>query len=149
MADDLNAVTIIGRLTRDPELRQTGGGTSVVSLRIASNSRTKADGIWGDKANFFDVTAFGAQGENIARYCGKGKQIAVRGRLDWREWEAKDGTKRQAVQIIADSVQFLGSKDDAQPQQQTAVPATDVPVEEAVVPTAQAIRDGGLDDVPF
>ena len=64
-----------------------------------------------DKPNYFDVTVWGAQGENCAQYLAKGRPVAVDGRLNWREWEAQDGAKRQSVDIIADSVQFLGSRD--------------------------------------
>ncbi len=110
-ASNINRVIVTGNLTRDPELRSTPSGTSVCSLRIAVNSRRKdsESGQWVDKPNYFDVTVWGAQGENCANYLAKGRPVAVDGRLDWREWEAKDGTKRQAVEIIADSVQFLGS----------------------------------------
>ena len=81
---------------------------------MAVNSRRKdgQSGEWVDKPNYFDVTVWGAQGENCANYLSKGRPVAVEGRLDWREWEAKDGSgKRQAVQIVANSVQFLGSRD--------------------------------------
>ena len=113
-ASNVNVVVITGNLTRDPELRHTGGGTAVCELRVAVNSRRKdgQTGEWVDKPNYFDVTVWGAQGENCANYLSKGRPVAVEGRLDWREWEAKDGGgKRQAVQIIANSVQFLGSRD--------------------------------------
>ena len=113
-ASNVNVVVITGNLTRDPELRSTGGGTSVCELRVAVNSRRKdgSTGEWVDKPNYFDVTVFGAQGENCANYLAKGRPVAVEGRLDWREWEAKDGSgKRQKVSIIANSVQFLGSRD--------------------------------------
>src|SRR5215211_2564792 len=111
-ATHINSVVVTGNLTRDPELRSLPSGTSVCELRVAVNSRRKgASGEWEDKPNYFDVTVWGAQGENCATYLSKGRPVAVQGRLDWREWEAKDGTKRQAVQIIADSVQFLGSRD--------------------------------------
>ena len=81
---------------------------------MAVNSRRKdgQSGEWVDKPNYFDVTVWGAQGENCANYLSKGRPVAVEGRLDWREWEAQDGSKRQAVEIIADSVQFLGSRSD-------------------------------------
>ena len=104
-------VVITGNLTRDPELRSLPSGTSVCKLRVAVNSRRKdsASGEWVDKPNYFDVTVWGAQGENCATYLSKGRPVAVDGRLEWREWEAQDGTKRQAVEIIANSVQFLGS----------------------------------------
>ena len=98
-ASNVNVVVITGNLTRDPELRSTGGGTSVCELRVAVNSRRKdgQTGEWVDKPNYFDVTVWGAQGENCANYLAKGRPVAVEGRLDWREWEAKDGSgKRQA-----------------------------------------------------
>jgi single-strand DNA-binding protein len=113
-ASNINSVVITGNLTKDPELRSTPGGTSVCKLRVAVNSRRKdgSTGEWVDKPNYFDVTVWGAQGENCANYLSKGRPVAVQGRLDWREWEAQDGSKRQAVEIIADSVQFLGSRSD-------------------------------------
>ena len=108
---NINRVIVTGNLTRDPELRNTPNGTSVCKLRIAVNSSRKtADGNWEDKPNYFDVTVWGAQGENCATYLGKGRPVAIDGRLDWHEWE-QDGNKRQAVEIIADRVQFLGSRD--------------------------------------
>ncbi|HKH29862.1 MAG TPA: single-stranded DNA-binding protein [Gaiellaceae bacterium] len=112
MANNINRVVLTGNLTKDPELRQTPSGTSVCSLRVAVNSRTKdAQGNWGDKPNYFDVTVWGNQAESCAQFLSKGRPIGVDGRLDWREWEAQDGSKRQAVEIIADNVQFLGSRD--------------------------------------
>jgi single-strand DNA-binding protein len=112
-ASNVNVVVITGNLTRDPELRHTPGGTAVCELRVAVNSRRKdgQSGEWVDKPNYFDVTVWGGQGENCANYLSKGRPVAIEGRLDWREWEARDGGKRQAVQIIANSVQFLGSRD--------------------------------------
>jgi single-strand DNA-binding protein len=111
-------VVITGNLTRDPELRSTGGGTSVCEMRVAVNSRRKngQTGQWEDKANYFDVVVFGAQADNCATYLQRGRPVAIEGRLDWREWEAKDGSgKRQAVQIVANTVQFLGSRDGGVP----------------------------------
>ena len=114
-ATNINRVVMTGNLTRDPELRSLASGTSVCSLRIASNTRRKNNqtGEWDDKPNFFDVTVWGAQGENCARYLAKGRPIALDGRLEWREWEDQQGNKRQSVDIIADSVQFLGGRDEA------------------------------------
>src|SRR5215467_2620993 len=109
---NINRVVLVGNLTRDPELRHTPSGTPVCSLRVAVNTRRKDEsGQWVDKPNYFDVTAWGQQGENCAQYLSKGRPVAIDGRLEWREWEAQDGSKRQAVEIVADSVQFLGSRD--------------------------------------
>ncbi len=113
-ASNVNVVVVTGNLTRDPELRQLGSGTSVCKLRIAVNTRRKGqDGTWEDKPNYFDVTVWGAQGENCANYLQKGRPVAVDGRLEWREWQDKDGNNRQSVEIIANTVQFLGSRDGA------------------------------------
>ena len=110
-ASNINRVVITGNLTRDPELRSLQSGNSVCSLRIASNSRRKdgASGEWVDKPNYFSVTVWGAQGENCARFLSKGRPVCIDGRLDWREWQAQDGSKRESVEIVAESVQFLGS----------------------------------------
>jgi len=112
-ASNVNVVVITGNLTRDPELRHLGSGTAVCKLRVAVNSRRKdgQSGEWVDKPNYFDVTVWGAQGENCANYLSKGRPVAVEGRLDWREWEDQGGNKRQSVEIIANTVQFLGSRD--------------------------------------
>src|SRR2546423_5133143 len=111
-ATNINRVVMTGTLTGDPELRTTHGGASVCSLRIACNTRRKdASGEWIDKPNYFDVTVWGAQGENCAQYLQKGRPVAIDGRLEWREWETQEGQKRQSVDIIADSVQFLGSRE--------------------------------------
>ncbi len=108
---NINRVVLVGNLTRDPELRNTPSGTAVCSLRIAVNTRRKdnSTGQWTEKPNYFDITVWGNQGESCAQYLAKGRPVAIDGRLEWREWDAQDGTKRQAVEIIADSVQFLGT----------------------------------------
>ena len=166
-ASNVNVVVITGNLTRDPELRSTGGGTSVCEMRVAVNGRRKngQTGQWEDKANYFDVVVFGAQADNCATYLQRGRPVAIEGRLDWREWEAKEGGgKRQAVQIIANTVQFLGSRDGGgnpngggqqqappqqqQPPQQSYNPPSDVPADESdfgPVPTG----GGQEDDIPF
>ena len=143
----------------DPELRHTGGGTAVCKLRVAVNSRRKDGhtGEWVDKPNYFDVTVWGAQGENCANYLSKGRPVAVEGRLDWREWEAKDGGgKRQAVEIIANTVQFLGSRDGVggrrQRQRRRRLhPAERRPADTSDYEGAPAGGGGGgrEDDIPF
>jgi single-strand DNA-binding protein len=174
-ASNVNVVVITGNLTKDPELRSTGGGTPVCEMRVAVNSRRKdQSGQWVDKPNFFDVVVFGAQGENCANYLSRGRPVAVEGRLDWREWEAKEGGgKRQAVQIIANSVQFLGSRDGGgapngggggggqgqgnqgygnnqgnQGNQGYGAPASDVPADESDFGPVST-GGGQEDDIPF
>jgi single-strand DNA-binding protein len=119
---NINRTVITGNLTADPELRNLPSGTSVCKLRIACNTRRKdsASGEYVDKPNYFDVTVWGAQGDNAAKYLAKGRPVAIDGRLEWREWET-DGGKRQAVEIVADSVQYLGS----QPSNSTATQEPD------------------------
>ncbi len=113
MAADLNRVTLIGRLTRDPELRHTGGGTAVCSIRLAVSSRQRDEsGNWDDKSNFFDVTVFGRQAESASNYLSKGRRIGVDGRLSWREWTAQDGSKRQNVEVVANDIFFLDSRNE-------------------------------------
>jgi single-strand DNA-binding protein len=106
----INRVVLIGRLTRDPELRALPSGTSVCSLRIACNSaRRDADGDYQEKPNYFDVDVYGAHAESVSTYTRKGSRIATDGRLQWREWEGSDQQKRQAVSVVADTVLFLDS----------------------------------------
>jgi single-strand DNA-binding protein len=154
-ATNINRVVLTGNLTRDPELRSTSGGTSVCSLRIATNTRRRdANGEWGDKANYFDVTVWGAQGENCARFLAKGRPVAIDGRLEWREWET-DGQKRQGVEIIADSVQFLGGRDEGSGGGGGGfTPRSDVPVDDRDFQPAGAATSNGQstpadDDIPF
>ena len=152
-ATNINRVVLTGNLTRDPELRSLASGMSVCSLRIASNTRRKgATGEWEDKPNYFSVTVWGAQGENCSRFLSKGRPIALDGRLEWREWQAQDGTKRQNVEIIADSVQFLGGRDDAGPSGESSfTPQSDVPVDNRDFQPAGATAGSATadDDIPF
>ena len=154
-ATNINRVVLTGNLTRDPELRSLASGLSVCSLRIASNTRRKdqSTGEWIDKPNYFDVTVWGAQGENCSRFLTKGRPIALDGRLEWREWQAQDGTKRQSVEIVADSVQFLGGRDDAPSGGGGFTPQSDVPVDNRDFQPAGAPAGGGSapadDDIPF
>src|SRR5947199_8406091 len=153
-ATNINRVVLTGNLTRDPELRSTPSGTSVCSLRVACNTRRKdASGEWVDKPNFFDVTVWGAQGENCATYLSKGRPVAIDGRLEWREWQDKEGNKRQSVDIIADNVQFLSSPDgfNGGGGGNGFTPQSDVPV--STDDFAPAPVGGGSapadDDIPF
>ena len=143
----INRVVLVGNLTKDPELRHTPSGTAVCNLRLAVNTRRKDEtGQWVDKPNYFDITVWGNQGERCAQYLSKGRPVAVDGRLEWREWETPEGNKRQAVDVVADSVQFLGSRGDGEggggsggyiPSSTPATPGNDFPTS----PTD--------DDIPF
>jgi single-strand DNA-binding protein len=152
-ATNINRVVLTGNLTRDPELRSLPSGMSVCSLRIASNTRRKdQSGEWMDKPNYFSVTVWGAQGENCARFLSKGRPVALDGRLEWREWQGQDGAKRESVEIVADSVQFLGSRDEGQGGGGNGfTPQSDVPVNNSdFQPVAAPAGTGPADDdIPF
>ncbi len=96
---DLNSVTLVGRLTRDPEVRHTAGGMPIVNLGLAVNGRQKdASGQWGEKANFFDVKLFGDRYERLAQHLEKGRRVGVQGRLEWSSWES-DGQRLSLIHI--------------------------------------------------
>ena len=154
-ATNINRVVLTGNLTRDPELRSLPSGMSVWSLRIASNTRRKdpPSGEWVDKPNYFDVTIWGRQGENAAQYLSKGRPVAIDGRLEWREWQDKEGNNRQSVEIVADNVQFLSSPEGANGGNGGGfAPRSDVPAD--TNDFAPAAVGGGsasapADDIPF
>jgi single-strand DNA-binding protein len=156
-ATNINRVVLTGNLTHDPDLRSLPSGMSVCKLRVACNTRRKNNqtGDWEDKPNYFDVTVWGAQGENCARFLSKGRPVALDGRLEWREWQDQAGNNRQSVEIIADSVQFLGGRDDAQGGGNGFTPRSDVPVDQSDFqqPVAAPAGGGGAgssdDDIPF
>jgi len=117
---NINRVVLVGRLTADPELRALPSGTSVCSLRLACNGRRRTeDGEYVEKPNFFAVKLYGPGAEVVHRYTSRGRRVAIDGRLDWQEWQTAEGAKRQTVEIIAESVEFLdggvagGRSDDA------------------------------------
>jgi single-strand DNA-binding protein len=115
MAGDINRVTLVGRLTRDPELRHIPSGTAVLELGLAVNGRQQDEsGNWVDKPNFFDVKVYGRQAETLAQHLQKGRRVGIDGRLDWRSWEAQDGSKRSKVDVVAQNVQFLDSRGDGE-----------------------------------
>jgi single-strand DNA-binding protein len=148
MAGSINRVVLVGNLTHDPELRALPSGTSVCQLRIAVNDRIKDrnTGEWTDYANYFDVSVFGQQGDNCAQYLSRGRQVAIDGRLRFRQWETQDGQKRSKVEVVADSVQFIGPREGGGGGQQRPQQAG-----------GPAFNDAGLDvpeedfdsDIPF
>ncbi len=99
-----SSVTLVGNLTRDPELRYTTSGMGVVGIGLAVNHRRQVNGEWQEETSFFNVTAFGDLGENVAASLNKGQRVLVTGRLQQREYETKDGEKRSVVEVIADEI---------------------------------------------
>ncbi len=99
-----NTVTLVGNVTRDPELRFTQGGTAVASFGVAWNQRSGQGSQGEDKAHYFDITCWRELAENVAESVTRGMRVVVYGRLDWRSWEGQSGEKRSAVQIVADEV---------------------------------------------
>jgi single-strand DNA-binding protein len=155
---NINRVIITGNLTRDPESRTfSESGSSVCSLRIACNGRRRnpQTNQWEDVPNYFDVSVWGAQGENCQRYLAKGRGVAVDGRLRWREWTDQQGQKRQSVDIIADTVQFLGGGNDAAGNgngfsSSVRAAESDIPIDQSDFTTA-SVGSGPAadDDIPF
>ena len=112
----LNNVIIMGRLTRDPELRRTQGGTAVTSFTMAVDRDFKSQS--GEKeTDFIDVVAWRNTGEFAAKYLAKGRMAAVEGRIQVRDWQDKDGNRRKSVEVVADNVYFADSKRDSKPQE--------------------------------
>lgn len=109
----INRVVISGNLTRDPELRATGSGMSVLKMGVAVNDRRKnqQSGEWEDYANFVDVTMFGARAEAVSRFLTKGTKVAIEGKLRWSQWESQQGEKRSKLEVVADEIEFLSSRD--------------------------------------
>jgi len=97
-----NSVTVVGNLTRDPELRYTTGGRGVASFGLAVNRRYQQNGEWQEQTSFFNITAWGDLGENLAASVNKGARVIVTGRLQQREYQTKEGENRTIVEIIAD-----------------------------------------------
>ena len=112
----MNSVIIMGRLTRDPELRRTQGGTAVTSFTMAVDRDFKSQS--GEKeTDFIDVVAWRNTGEFAAKYLAKGRMAAVEGRIQARDWQDKDGNRRKSVEVVADNVYFADSKRDSKPQE--------------------------------
>ena len=124
MSNNINTVTLGGRLTRDPELKATQSGVSILEFAIASNtSRKNQAGQWEDVAGFFECRVFGSRADSLARILHKGMPVVVAGRLSYSQWEAKDGSgKRSKIEIVADMVELPPKQDghQAQPAQQAA-----------------------------
>ncbi|HPJ36542.1 MAG TPA: single-stranded DNA-binding protein [Spirochaetota bacterium] len=152
MASDLNRVILVGRLTRDPELRYTPAGMPVASFSIANNRTYSTGGEKKEQVSYFDCVAWSKMGEIITEYCKKGKQIAVEGRLQQRRWEDQDGNKKNKIEIVVENFQFLsgGRSQDDDYQSEPAQGQSYSPSEQGKKP-AQNYEDNPFsdDDIPF
>ncbi len=155
---DINRVILVGRLTRDAEQSYTQSGYSILKFGLAVNRRRKQGDEWIDEANFFDVTVWGRQGEAIATYMTKGKQVGVEGQLRQERWEAQDGSKRSKVTVEASNIQLLGGRDGASSGASGAPQASyqsarwnnpQRPAEPGPSGPSEAPSDGFVDDIPF
>lgn len=172
----INRVCISGNLTRDPVLRSTSGGMSVLSMGVAVNDRRKNQqtGQWEDYPNFVDCTLFGTRGEKLAQYLAKGSKVAIEGKLRYRSWnDQQTGQKRSALEVVVDELEFMsgqqqqhGYAPQAAPQAPQArtygqgrpapAPAPLQPAyapqpatQQAYAPQQQAMPDLYDEDIPF
>ena len=139
----INRVFISGNLTRDPELRATQGGTSVLRVGLAVNDRAKNQqtGQWEDRPNFVDCVVFGKRAEALAGMLAKGQRVAIDGRLRYSSWEAQDGSRRSKLEVVVEEIEFMSSRQGGGRQ---AAPA-------AAAPATSAAGAGDLydEDIPF
>tara|TARA_R100000700_G_C3177877_1_gene153289 strand:- start:3764 stop:4180 length:417 start_codon:yes stop_codon:yes gene_type:complete len=112
----VNKVILVGRLGTDPELRRTKNDFAVVNVRVATNDRKKEGDTWVDHTEWHTVTVWGRQAENLAKYCSKGKQLYIEGRLQTREFQDKSGIDRKATEVVADQIRFLGDRSEGTSQ---------------------------------
>jgi single-strand DNA-binding protein len=143
----INRVVITGNLTRDPELRSTGSGMSVLKMGVAVNDRRKNSqtGEWEEVANFIDVVVFGTRGESISRFLSKGSKVAIEGKLRWSSWEDKDsGAKRSKIEVVADDIEFLSARGEGGGGGGGNYSAPSAPA--ASAPAAAPVFE---DDIPF
>ena len=149
---DLNHVTLIGRLTRDAELKYTSGGQAVCKFSIAVNRRKKNGDQWEDEANFFDIVVWGRQGESLHQYLIKGKMICVDGELRQDRWQ-QDGQNRSKVEIVANYLQLLGGNPSGSSGTGGGYSNNSGNARGAAYPAPQGDRqpaeDGFADDIPF
>lgn len=144
----INRVLISGNLTRDPELRQTGGGTQVLSFGVAVNDRRRnpQTGEWEDYPNFVDCTMFGTRAEAVRRYLSKGSKVAIEGKLRYSSWE-KDGERRSKIGVIVDEIEFM-SRAGRDGQEAMEQPHPSQPMM-ATAPAQPPMPDLYDEDIPF
>lgn len=153
----INRVIISGNLTRDPELRSTAGGTSVLGFGVAVNDRRKNQqtGEWEDYPNFIDCTMFGARADALNKYLSKGTKVTIEGKLRWSQWE-RDGQKRSKIEVIVDELEFMSSRNSdaqyssgqsyGQPSYQPAPQASYQPQPAPTIDASSSVYD---EDIPF
>lgn len=126
MASNLNRAMITGNLTRDPELRATTSGMSVLSFTVAVNDRRQVDGEWKDVPNYIDCVMFGKRAESIQPYMSKGTKVGVEGKLRWSSWES-DGKRRSKIEVVADDVELLSRPKKDEPKDEPKLYEDDLP----------------------
>jgi len=149
---DVNHVILLGRLTRDAELKYTSGGQAVCKFSIAVNRRKKSGDQWEDEANFFDIVIWGKQGETLNQYLKKGKMVAVDGELRQDRWQ-QDGQNRSKVEIVASFLQLLGGggQGNYQDRQGSQQPSYESSQESSTESSAESRQNSSdfADDIPF
>jgi single stranded DNA-binding protein (ssb) len=149
---DVNHVILLGRLTRDAELKYTAGGQAVCKFSIAVNRRKKNGDQWEDEANFFDIVIWGKQGETLNQYLKKGKMVAVDGELRQDRWQ-QDGQNRSKVEIVASFLQLLGGggQGNYQDRQGSQQPSYESSQESSTESSAESRQNSSdfADDIPF
>lgn len=138
---DINKIMLIGRLTQAPELQQTGGGSTVCNLSVANTRTYNVQTEKKEYTSFFNCQAWGKLAETIAKYCVKGQQIAVDGRLQQRTWTDKQGNKRSSVDIVIDGFQFLAKPNGQSKEEHKNEPAVISFDDPSLIPPGE--------DVPF
>ena len=174
----INRVNISGNLTRDPEMRQTAGGTQILQFGVAVNDRRRnpQSGEWEDVPNYVDCVVFGGRAEPLSRFLSKGSKVAIEGKLRYSTWETKDGQRRSKLEVVVDDLEFFSPRNDQggyqqqtsgyqqggyqqqsyqQPSYQAPAPSYAVPAYQASAPsaTAPAVTPPPSDvydeDIPF
>ena len=142
----VNRVILIGNLGRDPELRYTAGGQPVASFSVATNERwNDREGKPQERTEWHRIGVWGKQGENCANYLQKGRTVYIEGRLQTREWEDKEGQKRQTTEVVAQTVQFLDRREGAP----RGSGGTGAPGGSSEPDSGPPPSSGGGDDIPF
>ncbi len=149
----VNRVIITGNLTRDPEVRTTAGGTSVLGFGVAVNDRRKNQqtGEWEDYPNFIECTMFGARAQSVSRYLSKGSKVAIEGKLHWSQWE-RDGQKRSKIEVIVDEIEFMSQgQQQGQSVQQAPQQAPQQPMQSSMPGMPAPVVDASIydSDIPF